>query len=155
MVKAEMAPLNIPIYFPYPILFGENTDVKTQDPCMLWKYSNKSGALPPTCDPGTARGISKIQVKDVRTSSKNALQLKLKMKNGDLDRIPVAPLTKIQADFVLGARVSVSEASPEAINGQCAEALITGSPINLKAPKPFCKQSFRNAVLDKVTCKGE
>lgn len=120
-----------------------------------WKYSNKSGALPPACTPGSARGISTFQLKDLRAGGKSALQVKIKAKKGSVDRSPVLPLTMIQIDLALGAEPSAGMASVGAIDGQCAEAIISGNPINATAPIPFCKQKFRDAVLDKVTCKGE
>jgi len=123
-------------------------------PKTRWKYKNKSGAFPPSCAPGSAQGISKIQLKDLRSTGKAALQAKVKAKRGSVDRSPVVPLTKIQANFALSAQPSPGTASDAAIDGQCAEALITGNPIAGKSPVPFCKAKFRNTVLDKVICKG-
>ncbi len=120
-----------------------------------WKYKNKSGALPPACLPGSARGLSTLQIKDLRSGSKSALQAKIKIKGGDVDRIPTTPLTHIQADLVLAAQPSAGVASTAAIDGQCAESVIAGTPIGVSAPKPFCKPKFRNAALDKISCKGE
>ncbi len=119
-----------------------------------WKYGNRSGALPPACLPGSARGVSKIQLKDQRSGSKAALQTKVKIKNGDFDRSPVLPLTKIQVDLALGAQPAPGMASSQAIDGQCVEGVLTGTPISASSPKPFCKQKFRDGSLDKVTCKG-
>ncbi len=120
-----------------------------------WKYSNKSGALPPGCAPGSARGVASVQIKDARLASKAALQVKVKVKNGDVDRAPAAPLNRIQADLVLGAESTSGAASNAAINGQCAEGLITGTPISSSSPQPFCKLKFRSATLEKLTCKGK
>jgi hypothetical protein len=120
-----------------------------------WKYSNRSGALPPACIPGSARGLAGVQIKDLRSSGKAALQAKVKVKNGTVDRLPSQPLQRIQADLVLAARPAAGVASAAAIGGQCAEAVISGSPISGSAPKPFCKQKVRGATLDKLNCKGE
>ncbi len=120
-----------------------------------WKYANKSGALPPGCVPGSARGVSSIQIKDVRFASKAALQVKVKIKNGDLDRIPSTPLSRVQANLVLAAEPAPGQSSSAAVAGQCAEGVITGSPISGTSPQPFCKAKFRSAALDKVTCKGQ
>lgn len=130
----------------WQVAFGEKTK---------WKYSNRSGALPPACIPGSARGISSIQIKDLRSGGKAALQAKVKVKGGDFVRVPTQPLEHIQADLVLSARPAPGVASDAAINGQCAEAVITGNPIRGSSPKPFCKKSLRDGILDKVTCKGE
>ena len=119
-----------------------------------WKYSNVSDALPPTCTPGSARGLAKVQIKDKRGASKSALQTKLKVKNGNFDRNLTLPLDRIQVDFALGAQPAPGTASTQAIDGQCAEGLITGTPIGGASPKPFCKQRFRDGSLDKVICKG-
>ncbi len=119
-----------------------------------WKYNNKSGALPPGCAPGSARGLSGVQLKDVRQASKASLQVKVKIKKGDVDRLPSTPLNRVQANLVLGAEPSPGQASAAAIAGQCAEGVITGTPISSSSPLPFCKVKFRSAALDKVVCKG-
>ena len=119
-----------------------------------WKYKNKSGALPPSCTPGSAKGISTILVRDLRGSGKSAVQMKIKAKDATLDRNPVVPLTRVQADVVLAARPAPGAASAQAEAGQCAEALFTGNPIPSGGGKPFCKVKQKIGVLDLVACKG-
>jgi hypothetical protein len=119
-----------------------------------WKYRNRSGALPPGCTPGSAKGLSSAFVKDQRTSSKAALLMKVKAKGSVLDGTPVLPPTRLQASVALAAQSPPGEASPQALAGQCAEALFTGNPIADRAPKPFCKVKARGTVLDGLSCKG-
>jgi len=119
-----------------------------------WKYTNRSGAVPPLCAPGSARGVATIQIKDGRGTNKAALQVKVTVKKAAVEHVPTIPLTRIQADFVLGAAPAPGLASDAAIAGQCAEGVITGSPIATAAPEPYCKQKLRNGALDKVTCQG-
>ena len=119
----------------------------------LWKYRNRSGALPPACLPGSAQGITLVQIKDTRQSSKQALQFKAKAKAATLLRDPDLPLTRIQVDFALAAQPAPGVASPQARAGQCAEALFTGNPIPA-SPKPSCKTKTKNGGVDGVNCKG-
>lgn len=119
----------------------------------IWKYRNRSGALPPTCAPGSARGLTTVQIKDARQSSKQALQFKAKAKSATLLRDPLLPLTRVQVVFALAAQPSPGEASAQARAGQCAEALFTGNPIPT-SPKPSCKLKLKDAVLNGATCKG-
>ncbi len=119
----------------------------------IWKYRNRSGALPPACTPGSAQGLSSVQIKDSRASAKQALQFKAKAKSATLLRDPDLPLTRVQVSFALGAQPSPGVASPQARAGQCAEAVFTGNPIPI-SPKPSCKTKLKNGTLDGATCKG-
>jgi len=121
---------------------------------MRWKYSNKSGALPPACTPGSALGLQSVQIKDLRAASKSALQVKAKAKNVTFDRPLATPLTLLRADLTLAAQPSPGVASQQAIDGQCAEGLIVGNPIAAASPAPFCKPRLIGATIDKLTCKG-
>jgi Dictyostelium (slime mold) repeat/Haemagglutinin repeat len=119
-----------------------------------WKYVNKSGALPPGCAAGSAKGVSSILIKDQRNSSKAAFFVKAKAKGATLEQALVNPATRLQVDLALGARPDAVSASPQAIAGQCAEAVFSGSPIPSSAPKPFCKFKLLGATIDAVSCKG-
>lgn len=119
-----------------------------------WKYRNKSGALPPGCAPGSARGIASVLIKDARLAAKSALQFKIKAKNATLLRDPNAPLTRVQLSVALAAQPSPGVASTQARIGQCAEAVLTGNPIASAGPKPFCKTKLVGAAIDAASCKG-
>ena len=119
----------------------------------IWKYRNKTGALPPGCTPGSAQGVTAIQIKDSRNSGKQALQFKAKAKSATLQRDPNLPLTRVQVSLALGAQPSPGVASPQARAGQCAEAVFAGNPIPI-SPKPSCKTKLKSGVLDGITCKG-
>jgi hypothetical protein len=121
----------------------------------IWKYRNRSGALPPGCTPGSAKGVTIAFVKDRRGSRADSLLFKVKAKGATLDGSPVAPMTRLQASIAMAAQPAFGEASPEAIAGQCAEALFTGSPVSSGAPKPFCKVKSKGGVVDGVSCKGQ
>ena len=118
-----------------------------------WQYRNDSGALPPGCAPGSARGIELVQIKDRRASLKAALQFKIKARNAPLLHLPTAPLTRLQVTLALAAQPAPGAASPQARAGQCAEALFTGDPIPSNA-KPYCRSKVREAVLAGLRCKG-
>ncbi|HEV7731346.1 MAG TPA: hypothetical protein VGR62_04250 [Candidatus Binatia bacterium] len=75
---------------------GNPSPCDTRD---LWKvnasgttfsYSNKSGRLPPSCAPGSARGLQKLKVVD-RRSAGGTVELKVTMKNAALGT-PAGPL---------------------------------------------------------------
>jgi hypothetical protein len=117
-------------------------------------YRNRSGALPPGCIPGSAGGITFVQIKDFRLSSKAGLQFKVLAKNATLLRDLTYPLTRLQVDLALAAQPAPGVASPQAQVGQCAEALFTGNPIS-STVKPSCDPKLKNAVLNGVTCKGQ
>lgn len=119
----------------------------------IWKYRNRSNALPPACIPGSARGINSVKIKDARQSDKQALQFKAKAKDATLLRDPDLPLTRVQIDFVLGAQPAPGVASAQARAGQCAEAVFTGNPIPASG-RPSCKAKLKSAALDGASCKG-
>ena len=119
-----------------------------------WKYANKSGAFPPACVPGSALGVSTLQIKDIRASKRSAIQFKVGIKKTSIDRVPALPLTRIQGNLVFGTQPAPGQASAAAIAGQCAEGVITGTPIADGSPKPFCKQRMRNGFLEKLVCQG-
>ena len=118
-----------------------------------WRYRNRSGALPPACLPGSARGLKSVLIKDARFSSKAGLQFTVKAKNGTLLRDPALPFTRLEVVVALAAQPSPGIASPQAKAGQCADALFTGNPIS-STTKPYCKGKLKNALLDSARCKG-
>lgn len=120
----------------------------------IWKYKNKSGAFPPGCASGSAKGLFSAFIKDRRTTGTAALQIGVKAKRATLDGLPSLPLTRVQAVAALAAEPSPGTASAEAIAGQCAEAVFTGNPVSSTSPKPFCKVKLIGASVDKVDCKG-
>jgi len=120
----------------------------------IYKYKNKSGAFPPGCAPGSAKGVFRAFVKDRRTTGSASLLVGVKAKRTTLDDQPTVPLTHVQAIVSLAAEPSPGVASAEAIAGQCAEAIFTGNPISASSPKPFCKVKQVGTSVDKVDCKG-
>ena len=120
---------------------------------IKWKYRNRSGALPPLCVPGSAMGLSSLQIKDRRNSAKQSYQFKLKAKDTTLLGTPSLPVRRMQFDLVMGVAPSPGEASTQAIQGLCAEALIIGDPIAQKS-KPSCKVETIGTTASKIDCKG-
>ena len=119
-----------------------------------WKYRNKSGAVPPGCESGSARGISSLQIKDRRSSSKGGYQFRVAAKETTLPGTPSLPVRRIQFDLALAAEPSAGQASAEAITGLCAEALILGDPVPERGTKPRCKVRLAGPITDRVDCKG-
>lgn len=119
-----------------------------------WKYDNRSGALPPGCVAGSARGLSSVQLKDLRSSSRAAIQFKVLVKKTTIDHVPAIPPTRLQANLALAARPEPGTASAAAMAGQCAEAVIAGNPIAAASPRPFCNQRLRNGFIEKLVCQG-
>ena len=83
----------------------------------IWKYRNRSGALPPACTPGSAQGLSSVQIKDWRASAKQALQFKAKAKSATLLRDPDLPLTRVQV-VVRARRAAVARRGEPAGTGR-------------------------------------
>ena len=119
----------------------------------VWIYTNESGALPPACTPGSARGITMVQIKDKRIRPTGGLQLKLKGKAGSMLSDPTVPLQRIQVSIGLAAQTTPGLATAQAKAGQCLEALFTGNPIPTDT-KPFCRAKVKQGTLDGVSCKG-
>jgi hypothetical protein len=119
-----------------------------------WKYTNKSGGLPPGCYAGSAKGVTQILIKDLRSTSKGAFQIKVKVKDTTLAGTPVTPVRRLQFDLAFSAQPSPGTASLEAIAGLCAEGLFAGNPVRPKTPKPFCKVKFKTGGLHGINCKG-
>jgi hypothetical protein len=130
---------------------GWNADLRPGK--LKWKYKNKSGALPPSCEPDSAKGIASIQIKDRRSSSKRAFQFKVAAKGTTLLGTPSLPVRRIQFDLALAAQPSEGEASAEAIAGLCAEAVIVGDPVSDRT-KPRCKVKLTGTTPEKIDCKG-
>ena len=120
----------------------------------LWKYRNVTGAVPPGCVDGSANGLGSVYIKDLRPTGKGAIQFKVKVKGATLDHSPGLPFNRLQATLALGARPSPGVSSQQAIEGQCAEAVLTGDPIAFSPPKPFCKIKEKLNVVDSINCKG-
>ncbi len=120
----------------------------------IWKYVNRSGALPPACVPGSAKGVTSLQVKDMRLLSKAAYQLIVRARNTALDLTPRIPITRVRTSLALGAQPAPGVASEQAEAGQCTESVFEGTPVRSGLPRPFCKPVVRNGTLATITCKG-
>jgi hypothetical protein len=120
----------------------------------IWKYVNRSGALPPACAPGSARGVVVAYVKDQRATRKAAYQFVLRAKRMTLDLTPRVPINRVRGAFALGAQPAPGTASPQAMAGQCAESVFEGNPIRQGLPRPFCKPAVKSTGLSTIVCKG-
>ncbi|MFQ5513967.1 MAG: hypothetical protein ACE5FG_05965, partial [Myxococcota bacterium] len=119
-----------------------------------WRYTNRSGALPPACAAGSARGLSKLQIRDLTATSKAALRFKLRARGMTLDRLPQRPVTRLRFSLTLADRPGPGQASVAAQTGQCAEARFEGDPVRIKSPKPFCKPKLSGGTFSALLCKG-
>ena len=122
-----------------------------------WTYLNKSNGLPNGgggCTAGAAAGITKIIVYDQTTTSRQAFQFQVMVRNASFTTIPALPLSRLQLDLTLAEDDGSGVASEQAQAGQCAEFLIEGSPVSSQSPKPYCKTSLSDAQLARVTCSG-
>lgn len=133
---------------------GDGWSVAGTPPNRVWRYRNRSGALPPTCAPGSAHGIGSVQIKDQRATNKRALQFIAKAKGATLLGALESPIHRIQVSLALAAQPSPGTASLQATVGQCAEAVLSGNPLPSKG-KPGCKPKIKNGSLDGTTCKGQ
>jgi len=98
-----------------PTACGAKDGWKANSALTVHKYSNASGALPPSCTPGSALGIVKAQAKD-QTAKLKGLQYRIQGKNGTY-----SPLT---GPF----RVTIVYGDPVKGNGgQCSDTTFTPS----------------------------
>jgi hypothetical protein len=116
----------------------------------IWKYTNRSDELPPACTPGSAKGITSVQVKDMRLTSKDAYQVIVRAQNTTLDLTPRIPITRVRTSFALAAGIP----SEQAETGQCIESVFQGNPVRSGLPRPFCKPVLRTGALATISCKG-
>ena len=121
----------------------------------IWKYLNKSGALPATCVPGSARGVFIVLVKDLRVTPKSAFQFIVKSKLDTLPHTPAHPVTSMHAGLALEAQVG-GVASAGAKAGKCAELRFESAfgEVSTGPPPPFCKRAPATDPRKKEICKG-
>ena len=120
---------------------------------ITWRYRNQSGAVPPACLPGSAQGITSLQIKAKRLDVKGALQFKLKATNPTLLHDPTGPLTRFEVAIALAAQPAPGVASIQARAGQCCEALFTGNPVS-RSIKPYCRPKPETGTIDSLICTG-
>jgi hypothetical protein len=120
----------------------------------LWRYGNVSGALPPACLPGSANGVKKVMLKDMRTSTKAAFLYDVRTKISTLIGAPEFAVRRLQFTLAFGAQPTGGTAGPEAIAGQCTEKVFAGNPIPTGPPKPFCKRSPTSGPIRTLACKA-
>ena len=110
----------------------------------IWKYRNRSGALPPACTPGSAQGLSSVQIKDSRLANKQALQFKAKAKPTTLLRDPDVPLTRVQVSFALGGAAGTRRREPPGPQRSVRRGRVHGNPIPTHRSRP-ARPSSRTA----------
>jgi dienelactone hydrolase len=120
-----------------------------------WTYRNRSGAVPPLCATGSAKGISSIRIKDLRSTGKQALQYSLNAKSTVVAIDTSSPLTLLSFDLVTRSQTALGEPSTAALAGACARNEFSGAPIPATAPTPFCKTSPAAGTVKTVKCKGQ
>jgi hypothetical protein len=117
-----------------------------------WRYRNRSGRLPPTCAPGSARGLRKISIADT-TAGNGPLKYTVLTKNDTLPHIPVFPVGLMRMELAMSAQPEPGTPSPESILGQCALSIFDGAPVSTQPPRPLC-QRVRPFGFDRIICKG-
>jgi hypothetical protein len=123
---------------------------------ITWKYKNFSGAIDsPTCTAGTSRGIHTAIIRDKTVTAMLAYQYVVKSKNdAGWPYVPSVPPTLVQFDVALAAQPAPGTASAQAVAGQCAESVFSGSPIPGAPPKPFCKAMPTAGPVRRLRCAG-
>jgi cysteine-rich repeat protein len=79
-------------------------------------YRNVSGALPPSCTPGSANGVRVVKLKD-KLDRDGTLQFRVKVKNAMITGAPAPPLV---ATLILGESPAAGAA------GRCGQITFTG-----------------------------
>jgi hypothetical protein len=123
------------------------TEVVRQDGRKIWRYQNKSGVVPPTCAPDSARGIRSIVIKYL--PNRQAYWYVLRTKDRALDApLESPPISSMTFELVLGAGPDSATPSQQAIDGQCAAAVLDDPPEGPR--RPFCRRSPANRLV----CRG-
>ena len=124
------------------------------DPADVWKvkdlafsYTNKSGALPPGCAPGSAQGLSQLRLTDERGVG-GAIVFDARWKNATLAGPLARPVRFLQLDLVLGTPPDPGIPSAEGLAGECAESVLrVGTPVT------DCRISEKDGVVRGVRCQ--
>jgi hypothetical protein len=77
-----------------------------------WRYRNRSGRLPPTCLPGSARGLRKIFITDT-TVGNGPLKYTVLTRNDTLPHPPVFPVGLMRMELAMSAQPEPGTPSPE------------------------------------------
>jgi hypothetical protein len=137
-----------------PCGVGDGWRAYVRPGAIRWAYRNISGALPPSCEPGSAKGITRLQISNRERRSKGALEFKVLAEATTLVRTPSLPVRRIQFDLALGAQPSQGEASEQAMAGACAEALIVQDSPPASRREPGCEVTIENGLLQSLECRG-
>ena len=127
------------------------------DPADTWatvdaftsQYRNVSGALPPSCAPGSAADLTALTLYDTDrdgTGQSRAIGYSVRIDDTTLPFNPRAKPTGLRFTFAFGNPVAAGFASPEAQAGWCAELNQTAGGIQCR------KTQVVNGVLRKLTC---
>jgi hypothetical protein len=110
----------------------------------VWKYINRSGSVdPPLCAPGTARGITKVIIKDLDTGTFRYI---VKGKNVTLSAEPSEPVGSLRFSLGLQSQPEPGFAGAAAMVGQCSDSLLGGAGV--------CEQVPTTGPVKTIRCKA-
>ena len=113
------------------------------------QYRNVSGALPPSCAPGSAADLSKLTLYDTDRDGpgrSRAIAYSVALDDTTLPHNPQAKPKALRFSFAFGNQTVPGFASPEAQAGWCAELNQTVGGIQ-------CRKTRVNGVVRKITCE--
>ncbi len=127
---------------------------------QLWKYLNKSRAIPPDCAFDSAQGIALVLIKKI--PRKSSFQFIVKTKDHAFAVDPESPpMNGLQLSLALESQLIPGVVGDASILGQCSEAALLPASgettVGVGPAKPFCKAAPKGAVppqLKKIICKG-
>jgi hypothetical protein len=119
----------------------------TLDGAPVWEYTNLSGAVdPPDCTPGSAQGIERISIRDLRATPTAAYRFEVSALDATLRRIPRTKPRSLYFALGLGTQLAPGMTSAESREGQCVDAFLWngGAPLD-------CERGRKSRSL---TCTG-
>ncbi len=132
----------------------EGWNVKARaDGTLTYSWKNRSGALPPLCVAGSAKGMQKLKLVD-KTVKDKGWKYSLKSRLSPLADSLAEPFTSLDLDLVLQAQADLGVPGQQATAGACAALRISGNPVSSDSPRPFCKRVTRQGELVKLVCRG-
>ena len=114
-----------------------------------FSYANRSGALPPLCTAGTARGLSSLRITDDRAGASAALLYRIAGKNVPIAGGLASPARFVQLDLAFGEPPAPGQPSAAGAAGVCAESV---QRVGAQGTK--CKITQKDGVVSRLQCTG-
>ncbi len=131
---------------------GDGWRVRSFATRTVWRYRNRSGRLPPNCEPASARGLRRLDITDL-SGRQGPFKYLVVTRDDTLPHPPAFPVGLMRLDLSMAVQPAPRTPSTESILGQCALSIFEGFPVSTGPPRPLCQQ-VRPFAQDRLICKG-